>query len=249
MVGFRKEFDVVRHWRTVEDWSLGGAALLMITEFSLTRAANLPQAITIIQIITCLLVVCSVMSNVVADYLLYQAEEDKRLDLLDNAFGRHRAEWHSKGYYNNDTLPNGFNKLAMNNFESSFFTYKILKSGLLTQWAILAVVWFAFLLVSLSGVRDVVVLLIQVALPMQVCLNAIRYFVTFFRVKAIYKSYRLLYNNGQHPRASDLMFNVLNYTAALAYGRLLLSNTRYSRMNESLSAEWESIRNTFLSKE
>lgn len=247
MADFREEFNIVRRWRTAEEWIVIIAAIFLVAEFVVTRVSRLPQIVNSLQIATCLFAVGAVVCTIISDFLLYQAEEDKRADLLDNAFGSHLAENESSGYYNNDTLPKGINKLAMNNFESSFFTYRILKNGIFSQGLILVVVLIAYLLVSLTAGRDVMILLIQLALPLDAIVTAVRYFSTYSRVKAIYKSYRQLYDNNQQPRSVDLIANILSYTSALAYGKIILSQKRYLKMNTSLSAEWESICKSILS--
>lgn len=247
MANFQEEFNTVRRWRTAEEWIVIIAAVFLVAEFVLMRAATLLRLVSLLQIATCLLAVGAVVCAIVSDFLLFQTEKDKRADLLDNAFGSHLAENESRGYYNNDTLTNGLNKLAMNNFESSFFTYRIMRSGLFAQGSILAIVLIAYLLVSLTADRDVMILLIQLALPLDAILNAVRYFSTFSRVKTIYHSYRQLYDSNKEPRSVDLIANILSYTAALAYGKTILSQKRYLKMNTSLSAEWKNIYKTFLS--
>lgn len=247
MAKFQEEFNTVRRWRTAEEWIVIIAAVFLVAEFVIMRVTTLSRLVSLLQIATCLLAVGAVVCTIVSDFLLYQAEEDKRTDLLDNAFGSHLAENESSGYYNNDTLPKGLNKLAMNNFESSFFTYRIMRSGLLAQGSILTVVLIAYLLVSLTASRDVMILLIQLALPLDAIVNAVRYFSTYSRVKSIYHSYRRVYDSSKEPRSVDLIANILSYTAALAYGKTLLSQKHYLKMNTSLSAEWENYCKTILS--
>lgn len=246
MTSYQEEFDRVRQWRTAEEWIVIIAAFILVAEFVLTRARQLPQLVYYLQVATCLLAVGAIVCTIISDFLLYQAEEDKRADLLDNAFGSHLADNESNGYYNNDTLPKGINKLAMNNFESAFFTYRILKDGLFSQGMIPAVVLIAYLLVSLTASRDVMILLIQLALPLDAIVNAVRYFSTYSRVKTIYQSYRRLYDSKREPRPVDLIANLLCYTAALAYGKTILSQKRYLKMNTSLSSEWDSFCRTTL---
>ena len=247
MANFQEEFNTVRRWRIAEELIVIIAAVFLVAEFVLMRVTALSRLVSLLQIATCLLAVGAVVCTIVSDFLLFQAEEDKRADLLDNAFGSHLAENESSGYYNNNTLPKGLNKLAMNNFESSFFTYRIMRSGLFAQGLILAIVLIAYLLVSLTADRDVMILLIQLALPLDAIVNAVRYFTTFSRVKTIYHSYRQLYDSNKEPRPVDLIANILSYTATLAYGKTILSQKRYLKMNTSLSADWEYIYKTILS--
>lgn len=202
----------------------------------------MPILISCAQVSVCVLAIVSLVLGILSSYILYQAEEEKRRDLLDNAFGTHLSELNSKSYYSNDGITTGIRKLAVNNFESAFFTKSILADGLCQQIVSLVIVLLVFVVVSCSTNRELVVLLFQLTLPVNITIEGIRYFFTFFRVKALCQSYRSLFDNNNNPRPSDILFNILNYTAALTDGKILLSETRYKRMNKSLSLEWERIK-------
>jgi len=66
----------------------------------------------------------------VAKYLFYSAEKVKRGDLIDNSFGTCYSDCNSAGYYNNDDIPFGVKKLAINTYESSFHTEQTLRKML-----------------------------------------------------------------------------------------------------------------------
>lgn len=237
---FKDLFQQARNMRTVESVCVYVVTALLVLEFVVSKYFLATTVVSIIQVSTCIISVVMVILNLLSDLLLYQAEEDKRKDLLDNAFGSHLSEYDTNGYYNNE-LPKSINKLAVNNFESSFFTYRILKSGLAAQIAKILVVILVFLTVSLTAERDMVIFLFQLTLPVNSSVSFVRYCLTYNRVERIYNNYRTLFDNNQTPRHADLISNILSYSAALATGRTLLSEKRYTKLNDQLSKEWEGI--------
>ena len=237
---FKEIFQQARNLRTVESVCVYVATSLLVLEFVVSRYFMATTVLSIIQVVTCIIAVVTVIMNLLSDLFLYQAEEEKRKDLLDNAFGSHLSEYDTNGYYNNE-LPKSIRKLAVNNFESSFFTYRILKSGFVAQIVQVLVVLLIFLTVSMTADRDVVILLLQLTLPISICVSFVRYCFTYNRVEKIYNNYRTLFDNNQTPRHADLISNILSYTAALATGRTLLSEKKYKNLNNQLSEEWEGI--------
>ena len=180
--------------------------------------------------------------SLLSDHLLYQAEEEKRKDLLDNAFGSHLSEMNTSEYYTNDSIPKGIKKLAVNNFESAFFTKSILAAGLGWKVVVFIVVLLIFIIVSITASREAVILVLQLTLPVNITIEFVRFCSTYFRVNKLYQAYRILFDNNRDPRTADLLLNVMNYTAALSYGKTLLDEKKYKKMNASLSADWERIR-------
>lgn len=239
---FKSLFQTVRRLRSAENWCVYIATTFLVFELFATIYNAVPAVVSCCQIATCILAVISLLIGLLSDQFLYQAEEEKRKDLLDNAFGTHLSEHDSNSYYSNETTPKGIKKLAVNNYESSFFTQRILSAGMGRQIALFISVLLVFVVVSLLANRDAVVLLLQLALPVNIIVEFVRYCSTYYRVKKLTLTYRMLFDNNKQPRPADLLLNVLNYTAALAYGKTLLDEKKYNQMNESLSLEWENIR-------
>lgn len=241
---FSNIFQSVRKIRITESWCVIIATVFLVIEFVVTRYCANPALIRLCQIATCVFAVLSMLLGLLSDHLLYQAEEEKRKDLFDNSFGSHLAEHNASSYYSNDAIPKGIKKLAINNFESSFFTKSILKAGMGRNIAVFVIVVLVYIVVSIVASRDAVVLLVQSALPVNITIEFVRTCSTYFRVNKLYHAYRVLFDNNSNPRTVDLLSNVLSYTAALAYGKTLLNEKLYEKINTSLSKEWEMIRTT-----
>lgn len=198
-----------------------------------------------IVIINCFSIFLFQVATIYKEYILFKAEELKRMDLFDNSFGTKIAETRTEGYYSNDNIEFGLKKLCINNFESCFFTYRIMKSDL--EWSIIKIIVFVFIFifVALFGIQNIVILLIQATLPMTVFFESLRYCVTYKRVEHIYRDFRYLFDDYNSMRDVDALRLVVNYTATLTSGNLLLSNKTYNKMNKKLSKEWEKIKIDF----
>lgn len=177
--------------------------------------------------------------------LQFRAEKQKRLDLYDNSFGTKLSETHSEGYYSNDNVTPGYMKLAVNNFESVFFTYRIMKEDLYCTIAKAIFICVLFVCVAILGLKNIFVILIQITLPITILVESIRYAVTESRVEGIYFEYRKLFEKKGSIRYADILTQLVNYTATLTAGSVLLSNRTYNRLNASLSKEWEEIKKEF----
>lgn len=114
---FKSKYNMVRQLRSAESICVYIAAISLVLEFIATRCLSKYNLVETCQIITCVLSVVSLLLRLFSDYLLYQAEEEKRRDLIDNAFGSHISEYDIKGYYSNESAPKGIKKLAINNFD------------------------------------------------------------------------------------------------------------------------------------
>lgn len=179
------------------------------------------------------------------ELLLFKAEQLKRLDLFDNSFGTKLSETHTEGYYSNDSFTLGYKKLALNNFESVFFTYRIMKEDLGCVIIKAVLICAIFILVAIFGLHKIFILLIQITLPITILVESIRYVVTELRVKNIYFEYRKLYEKKGSIRHVDILNQLIKYTATLTAGSVLLSDRTYNKLNASLSKEWEQIKKEF----
>lgn len=137
----------------------------------------------------------------------------------DNSFGTKLSETRSVGYYSNDDVASGYMKLALNNFESVFFTYRIMKENLCPAIIKAIVISVIFILVAILGLQNIFILLIQITLPITIIVESIRH--------------------------ADILNQLTNYTATLTAGSVLLDDRTYSKLNASLSKEWDEIKNEF----
>lgn len=220
------------------------SAALMLAEM-FTQNQHYATATYYIVAVNCVLLVIFQIASFSRDLLQFRAERQKRLDLYDNSFGTKLSETHSEGYYSNDDVTPGYMKLAVNNFESVFFTYRIMKEDLCCTITKAIFICILFVCVAVLGLQNIFVLLIQISLPITIVVESIRYAVTEARVEEIYMEYRKLFEKKDSMRDADILNQLVNYTATLTAGGVLLSNRTYNRLNVSLSKEWEIIKKEF----
>lgn len=106
------------------------SSTLMIGEFLCSLYESYACIVSVIIPLNCILIILYHVGEIFFDFVLAFAEKAKRKDLFDNAFGTKLAVKNSEGYYTNTGLPPGVYKLGVNNYESCFFTYRILKNDL-----------------------------------------------------------------------------------------------------------------------
>lgn len=241
---FAITFDSVKKFNRTANALMWISAALMIAEI-FTGNNQYTDVTHYIVASNCFILVIFQAISFSKELLLFKVECQKRLDLYDNSFGTKLSETRSVGYYSNDDVASGYMKLALNNFESVFFTYRIMKENLCPAIIKAIVISVIFILVAILGLQNIFILLIQITLPITIIVESIRYAVTESRVKEIYLEYRKLFEKKESIRHADILNQLTNYTATLTAGSVLLDDRTYSKLNASLSKEWDEIKNEF----
>lgn len=241
---FAITFDNVKKVASIANALMWISAALMLAEM-FTETQQHAEATHYIVAINCFVLVIFQVIYFYKEMLQFKAEQQKRLDLYDNSFGTKLSETHSEGYYTNDSITSGYMKLAANNFESVFFTYRIMKEDLCCKVFKAIIICAIFVLVAMLGLQNIFILLIQITLPITIIVGSVRFAITESRVKEIYLEYRKLFEKKDSIRHADILNQLINYTATLTAGNVLLSDRTYNKLNASLSEEWEKIKNEF----
>lgn len=241
---FAITFDNVKKVSSIANILMWLSAALMLAE-TFTENQQYETATHYIVAANCFILVVFQVLSFFGELLLFNAEKQKRLDLYDNSFGTKLSETHSEGYYSNDDVTPGYMKLAANNFESVFFTYRIMKEDLSRVIIKAVIICAIFVLVAMLGLQNIFILLIQITLPITIIVESVRFAKTESRVKDIYLEYRKLFEKKDNIRHADILNQLINYTATLTAGSVLLSDRTYNKLNASLSEEWEKIKNEF----
>ena len=241
---FATTFDKVRKADLAAKLLMWISAVLMLAEM-FTQKLQYATATYYVVAVNCFVLVIFQIASFSRELLQFKAEMQKRLDLFDNSFGTKLSETHSDGYYSNDDVTPGYLKLAVNNFESVFFTHRIMKADLFCIVAKAIIICALFVFVAILGLQNIFVILIQITLPITILVESIRYAVTEYRIEGIYLEYRKLFEKKDSIRDADILNQLVNYTATLTAGSVLLSNKTYNRLNVSLSKEWEEIKKEF----
>jgi len=132
----------------------------------------------------------------VAKYLFYSAEKVKRGDLIDNSFGTCYSDCNSAGYYNNDDIPFGVKKLAINTYESSFHTEQTLRK-MLFKYAMKMLIFSIPFLVSIFSIggNDVVRLLFEISIPLIMLSQFFIIIVYYTGVKSVNECFKIELTN------------------------------------------------------
>lgn len=240
---FKNKFDIARNVKQASNVIFVISSTLMIVEFLCSLYESYACIVSVIIPLNCILIILYHVGEIVFDFVLAFAEKAKRKDLFDNAFGTKLAVKNSEGYYTNTGLPPGVYKLGVNNYESCFFTYRILKNDLWQNVTRVIIISILFLLVAFIPDKSWLVLLIQLSLPLVIFQESIRYLVTLSSLNSILDDYWKLFEKASEIREADLLYSISNYTSTLAIGRIILSESTYNKLNQKLSIEWSEIKN------
>lgn len=239
---FKNKYDIARSVKQASNVIFIISSALMLIEFLCSLNEVHTAIVSVIIPLNCILIILYQIGEVVFDFVWVFAEKAKRRDLFDNAFGTKLAVKNTEGYYTNTGLPPGVYKLGVNNYESCFFTYRILKNDLWQNVVRVLVIIILFLLVAFIPDKSWLVLFIQLSLPLVIVQESVRYFVTLYSLNSILDDYWKLFEKACEIRKADLLYSISNYTSTLAIGRIILSERTYNKLNQKLSIEWSEIK-------
>ena len=185
-----------------------------------------------------------------------QAEAIRRDTFFDNAFGCRLADKESKGYYGNDSIPDGLKKSLLNVEESCIYSKAIINSMLHRRKiiAILAGLVLIFVIILNLGGRHFTML----ALNLFLSLNIVEGVVRLYRLrdslekvhsncKAILSSYPTENeNNDQQHNAGAIIREIVRYEAALAYASTMFDSKHFEMIKSKKAKEWEELKKRYL---
>jgi hypothetical protein len=180
----------------------------------------------------------------IAKYLFYSAEKVKRGDLIDNSFGTCYSDCNSEGYYNNDEMPLGVKKLALNTYESSFHTEQTLRK-MLFKYALKILLFSIPFLISIfsMGGSDIVRLLFEISIPLIMLSQFFILIIYYTGVKGVNEYFKIeLTNIGN--KAIDVKDNsrllkpVLDYYSIKSWATTNLDGSIFKKHNNQISAQW-----------
>lgn len=174
----------------------------------------------------------------------YFAERARRRHLIEDALGVDLTNCSSEGYYNN-ALPHGGERLAMDAFESIFFTSRIAKA--MVPWALAkglsAALAFVAVVMALppSSLLPVVT---QTVFSSYLLVGTAKVFVYSGKLEQLYDGmYRACVTAGAESRSeiARVLVDVEEYECLKAHFRVRLSGRLYNKLNLELSKEWARI--------
>jgi hypothetical protein len=250
-IPYKNNFDKAKRLNSWSNSLLWISSLIIVSAFILKRInSNYIEISNIINIINCIFIIGYTVLGFITEYVLYSANLVKREDFIDNSCNSNFSEEKSSDYFTNDNFDNGISKLGINSFENVLFSYDISKSMLPKLWIISTLLAILFIVLSISGFNNAVILIIQLTLPFKLIFKAIKLSLFVNRMKRIYDDYRRLYSilkdsPNINDKTANILKNVLDYETTLSWANVLLSSKLYNKMNTELSEKWENIKRDY----
>lgn len=179
-------------------------------------------------------------------YLFPKAESMRRKQLLSNSFGVPLSLDKTSSYYNN-SFPPSVERLGANTMENALFSREIIKKMLVNK----RILTFGYFLIWLLvfAIRhnnyESLISITQVVFSVEIIAEWGRLEILRIRCGDIYEDlYQHFYNK---PESSEkaiatLLDAFVAYESAKSEGGIQLSTKIYNQLNDSLSEEWDTIR-------
>jgi hypothetical protein len=221
---------------------------VFITENGLVEIADYVKKTSNV-LISVMAVIYSILEFIVLHYFDAGGKK-KRNDLIDNSFGSNLNGIKSIGYFSNSGLKDGLYKLAVNCFESSYFTATIVSNMLLKKWIATGSLVIAILLSVFSGNLGVLNSIIQLSITGIILQQTIKLQWYYFKMNQINQDFKVLFNNLMNaPEGTDnnaeILRNVLNYECGHAWGCVLNDSDIYDKLNPKMTQDWEAIKSNY----
>lgn len=212
---------------------------------------NSELAITLVDALATLFAIAFIVLDILINERFYSGGKDKRIDLVDHAFGTNFSGEKSSGYFNPGGVNPGIYKLAVLGFENSLFTTSIAKKMSVKKWIIASVVSVIFIISACIGNKDLVNNLFQIAATGVLVQQAIRLQQFSNRMSIIHSEFKSLFNSlkGVQDKISaqgEIVKNVLNYEATHAWGSILIDSKTFDNLNPELSTKWEKMKQDYI---
>ena len=121
---------------------------------------------------------------------------------------------------------------------------------MLCSWIKTGIISLIFIFCAISGFNEVAIFIIQLAIPLILVQQSIKSTLYVSRLKDVFTKYRTLFNNlknnNKHKNfEAELVREILEYETTISWGNTLLDEKTYNQMNETLSAEWNKLKQEY----
>lgn len=193
-----------------------------------------------------ILAVLMFLTDIVKGQILSMANRQRIDDLIDNSFEKNFGESRSEGYYTNETTTCGIERLAVNIFESCFYSKRILEDVRCKTWIWAIGMTILIIVIACMGLQTILCIIFQASFPILLLINAVQSEMLISKLSDIESDYRKIYNNSNdNCRMAGLMSCVLKYENAMATYKALLSESSYKKLNKKLNEEWNSLKKKY----
>lgn len=248
-VPFKSDFKRAKQLDKWNNYFLYTSTFLLIAGFAIKKFPAINENFASnIETANAVLIVAIFVLGMIVDCIYRNAEKLRRLDLIDNSFGTRLSEKKSKDYYTNDDIRYGYKKVGRNNFESAFFTYRILKESINKERIKVGIIAILFFILTVYGYDKVFILFLQLNIPFWLISRLYKTEVLYCGSKSICDNYRSFFDKEKEADLDEFKFhaeiikNLLVYESNLAWSSMLLDDKTYHKMNDLLSREWDEIK-------
>lgn len=246
-VPFKSDFKRAKQLDKWNNFFLYASTILLIAGFALKKFSIINENfVSNIETANAVLIVVIFVLGIFVDLIYRNAETLRRLDLIDNSFGTRLSEKKSKDYYTNDDIKYGYKKVGVNNFESAFFTYRILKDSINKERVKVGIIAILFFILAVYGYDKVFILVLQLSIPFSLISRLYKTEVLYCGSKSVFDNYRSIFDKAAELNEikfhAEIVKNLLVYESNLAWSSILLDDKTYHKMNESISKEWDEIK-------
>lgn len=188
-----------------------------------------------------------VFSNWLSIFLLREAQNRRRENLLSDSLGIKLEDEQTNLYYNNSQSPS-IQRLGMNVFENSLFTWRITEQML--KWERIKVLLYILiwsLLVLIRGTNlNLITTVAQTIFTSGLLVSWIKLEVLRYSCKQIFEGLRQFFlANGlkANKKAIPIILNIVfRYETTVASMGVNLSSKVFHKINPTVSVEWEKIK-------
>lgn len=240
-----KIYKIVDNLSEKLNWILIASTLISILVVVLNNFdSSINKKISMISlIILAFLAIVFFIIDIIKNHISHRAELQRKNDFIDNSLKTKLADSNSKGYFTNEEVNSGINKLGVNCFENSFFTKSISSKMLKKQLIYTIVIWFVVLLVILTTPNNFFIQVILLSLPFTMLNETIKLYRLNRNVETVFSTFKKLYSSTKKSKREFLVIdNVINYEKSLSYSSIPLNSKLFHEMNETLSVEWNEIK-------
>jgi hypothetical protein len=248
-IPYHNDYALVDNNELISKWLLWLSVITSIVTVIISKSKPFDSnenAITILNAINSILTVGYFFSDIIGNYLFYQAERNRRDDFFDNSLSTKLSIENTEEYYSNDNVSPGIEKMGVNSFENSFFSKEVSKQMLppLVYKSIAVII--IFLILALFTDREILSTALQALLPLTILQQTIRLFLYNKRVNDVFKKYQSIFSVTTDGNKQLLIIHTMtSYETVLSWACIKLDSKIFNKLNDSLTIQWEQLKKKY----
>ena len=224
---------------------------ILLNSFDKSKATfDIDKTINWINASSSFFAIAFIVFDILINSKFYTGGKEKRLDLIDHAFGTNYSGEKSTGYFNADGVETGVYKLAVHGFENSLFTSEVARNMTFNKWAAALIIATIFIFSACIGNKDLVNNILQIAATGVLIQQAVRLQQFSDRMKNIHGEFKALFNDLKNmtdktSKEGEMLRNVLSYETTISGGSILTDTKVFNKLNATLSSKWDVMKRDY----